>query len=558
MKEKNLLLNRVEGFIRSCMGRLDRGKAAIFIIVGLGLFSFFSDLNISFRDTEGKYAVIAREMLQSNEWLHLRYEGQPYFNKPPLHFWLMGTSSFLFGQGEFGFRFPTAVSAIGTMLLVYYFGQILYNRRTGFIAALIVATNYDFVWYSKRALLDTELTFFITFALLFFFLSYRNPAKKPTYLILAFTSMALGTMIKGLLAIILPGIVLLGFFLINRKELRLRKEIPALIVAGLLLIGIIVPYHLALGEAFNRTFLLGENIHRFFGGSKSYFWYFYMIFLDFFPWAFFLPSAIAFIWPRSFQKLNKEDCFALLWGIGFFLFFTMAKEKSEHYILPLIPPFALLIARFWDNLLTSEKFDQGPYFVVPMSYLLALMAAVGLAIVPPLVQRRHGIPSDFVPILFIIFMICICLALIYLVYKRKLWASYATTIALAVGFTFGLIQYALPAFDRHVSGKLIGSQTSAIIEGAKIAAYFPAGHYLREDVIFYLNLGSPLPQLKDQDELFSYLNMTERVFCLLPKSILMKLQSEPDRPPFSFIKEFYYGHQNLVLISNEELQHNPS
>src|SRR4030095_7823187 len=110
----------------------------------------------------------------------------------------------------------------------------------------------------------------------------------------------------------------------------------------------------------------------------------------------------------------------------------------------------------------------------------------GLAIGPQLVYRRHGIPLDFVPIFLRILMICICLALVYFVYKRKTWASYAATVALAVGFTFGLIQYALPAFDRYASGKQIGLQTSTIIEGAKIAAFFPAGHFLKEDVIFYL------------------------------------------------------------------------
>jgi 4-amino-4-deoxy-L-arabinose transferase-like glycosyltransferase len=142
------------------------------------------------------YGVITREMIKNGEWLYLTYEGQPYLNKPPLHFWLMGISSFLFGQTEFGLRFPTAAAAMGTMLIVYYFGKILYNRRTGFIAALIMATNYVFVWYSKRALLDTELAFFVTLTLLFFYLAYRNQDKKSIYLILAFISSALGTMIK--------------------------------------------------------------------------------------------------------------------------------------------------------------------------------------------------------------------------------------------------------------------------------------------------------------------------------------------------------------------------
>jgi hypothetical protein len=155
-----------------------------------------------------------------------------------------------------------------------------------------------------------------------------------------------------------------------------------------------------------------------------------------------------------------------------------------------------------------------------------------------LVFKRHGIPPDFVPIFLRILMICICSALIYFVYKRKLWASYAATVALAVGFTFGLIQYALPDFDRYVSGKQIGLQTSAAIEGAKIAAFFPEGHFLREDVIFYLKLGFPLPQFKNQDELFAYLNTSERVFCLLPKSIMMKIQEEPGHPAFSLLKNF--------------------
>ncbi|MDE2483905.1 MAG: glycosyltransferase family 39 protein, partial [candidate division NC10 bacterium] len=128
------------------------------------LFVFYSHLGIPLRGDEGMYAAIARRMVRTGDWLQLVYEGRPYVNKPPLHFWLMALSLVLWGPTEFAIRFPSATFGIGLVFLVYFSGKLLFDRRLGVIAALITTTTLAAVWHAHQARFDVELAFWINLA----------------------------------------------------------------------------------------------------------------------------------------------------------------------------------------------------------------------------------------------------------------------------------------------------------------------------------------------------------------------------------------------------------
>nr|MBP7323866.1 glycosyltransferase family 39 protein [Deltaproteobacteria bacterium] len=140
-----------------------------YIVVGIfGLVLFFLNLGEwdLWNPDEPRYAQIAREMRESGEWILPHLNGMVYAEKPPLVFWLTALSQKIFNKDSaFSNRFPSAVAALLTTLVVYWFGTRLFNERAGIFAALVLATNAEFFWLAHRVNLDTMLTLWITAAM---------------------------------------------------------------------------------------------------------------------------------------------------------------------------------------------------------------------------------------------------------------------------------------------------------------------------------------------------------------------------------------------------------
>ena len=129
-------------------------------------WAYFTNLHLSLLEgSEGLYAGIAGEMARRQEFFNLTYQGIPYFNKPPLFFWLLNLSTSMWGDHEIALRIPGALAAVATIALVYLLGVQLISPTAGFWAALVVATTHVFLWYGRRVLFDSTLTFFVTAAI---------------------------------------------------------------------------------------------------------------------------------------------------------------------------------------------------------------------------------------------------------------------------------------------------------------------------------------------------------------------------------------------------------
>src|SRR5215510_12437122 len=93
---------------------------------------------------EPRYAAIAREMLLTGDYITPRLHGVPWFEKPVLMYWLAAAGYKIFGINEAGVRFPSALGATICVFLVYWCGRKLWDRSTGFLAALILATSIGY------------------------------------------------------------------------------------------------------------------------------------------------------------------------------------------------------------------------------------------------------------------------------------------------------------------------------------------------------------------------------------------------------------------------------
>src|SRR5688572_9659051 len=126
---------------------------------------------------EPRYAAIAREMLQTGDYITPRLHGTPWFEKPPLLYWLAVAGYRIFGINEAGARFPSAVSAALCVFLIYWCGRRLWDRRLGFLAAIVLATSIGWFAFARAASMDMLLTASLTAALVFFLVGFNDEGR---------------------------------------------------------------------------------------------------------------------------------------------------------------------------------------------------------------------------------------------------------------------------------------------------------------------------------------------------------------------------------------------
>jgi 4-amino-4-deoxy-L-arabinose transferase-like glycosyltransferase len=188
-----------------------------------GGWAYFANLHLSLLEgSEGLYAGIAGEMGRRREFFDLTYHDVPYFNKPPLFFWLLNLSTSIWGDHEVALRLPGSLAAVGTIVLTYVLGARLVSPTAGFWAALVVATSHVFLWYGRRVLFDSTLTFLVTLAL-FAWIQVQLLGRSSRWYLLAFVSMALGAMLKEMHGFFLPLLVMALYAAIQR-DTRMLKD----------------------------------------------------------------------------------------------------------------------------------------------------------------------------------------------------------------------------------------------------------------------------------------------------------------------------------------------
>ncbi len=336
---------------------------------------------------EPRYAEIAKEMVLSNNYLIPKFNGQVHLEKPPGLYWLTAFTFNIFGFHEWSARLIPVISALLTALFILFIAVEVYaNWYIGINAALILLSSLGWYIFGRFLLTDIVSILLQTIAL-WNFLKYKNTYKKG-FCYGLFIFLALGAMIRGLLALIFPLSAI--FILITlQKDFKLiwRKEwLGAFLVFWI----IFLPWHVLVEmqyPGFLKIYFLHNHIGRFLGqyppgGNNSLsFWPFLGVTIaGFFPWSFFLVGVIQnAIVNRKIIIGNTP--FGWVWSSVTLIFIFLSKAKLERYFLPALPPLSLILADYFHSMV-SYKHKILTRIILCISFLAITVIGVGIYVIP--------------------------------------------------------------------------------------------------------------------------------------------------------------------------------
>ena len=321
-------------------------RRPILTLLLLSFFTFFFGLGrqaITDSD-EAFYAEAAREMVESGDWLtpHFNYEDR--WQKPVLYYWLSAALYRVTGPTEWAARFWSALSGIGLVLITLAAARRIAGRDdTAWLAGAIVATCYGYFTMARLALPDLPLACCITIGIW---------ASLERRWIWAGAAAGLGFLLKGPIALAVPAVVLLPIWW-RERALRPRWRDVAIAAAIFAVIGL--PWYLAMtlehGTAYLESFFLSDNFERFatdrFNEPRPVWFYLPIVVGGLVPWAMFLLvlpwNAIREVARRQ-RRLSDEEWRLLIWAMAPLVLFTASVGKQPRYILPVLPPLAILLA----------------------------------------------------------------------------------------------------------------------------------------------------------------------------------------------------------------------
>ncbi len=349
-------------------------------------------------DVDAVQAQIARNMLESGDWVTARLDGVAYLEKSPLVYWAMAVSYRVFGVHDWAARLPLALCVILLCWATYRFGRWAFSDSAGLYAGVALATCIGLYLFTRILIPDAMVTLTITGAIWAWLrlLEPDEPHPRRWALIMGL-SFGLGLLLKGLIAIVFPILAGVVFMVVTRQAFSLaawRKLNVGLVIA--VAVAIAAPWHVLAtlrnppyfafsmhsgpGEyrGFFWFYFFNEHLLRFLNlryprdyntVPRALFWLFNLIWL--FPWSAYLPAAVKLPY-RSDSRAARARLMALCWIGSVMVFFTFSTTQ-EYYSMPIYPALALLIGSALDS--ESRWIETGKWIVFGIAAILSLVLA---------------------------------------------------------------------------------------------------------------------------------------------------------------------------------------
>ena len=444
------------------------------------------------------YAQTAREMVQSGDWVTPQIYGAPQFEKPILYYWLVAGSFRALGETEFAGRMPTALFATALVLLVWAFGARVWNARTGFLAALVLATGVEFCIMSRLMLTDVPLAAFLAAALFCYWLAVREPERRDRWMFWHLVFAGLAVLTKGPLGSIVTVMATVVFSLGTKRPLLFRgRGFWWGVVAYAVIVG---PWYGAMfawhAKPFWEEFFYRDNWLRMFVAehpSNNHVWYYAgLLLLGSLPW---MPAVALTVW-RMWGRLRADEAvfFQWCWLLTSLIFLTAAQSKLPSYAFYLFVPLAMLVGRTLDELLECGFASIVERWIV-MGFAFFQCTVVGLLAVVAFFEVVPAGSSGWfvgkiasltktlrpfdVPVLLVFAGLAV--SLVFLL-RKNLTAWLLASSTASLGLLAGALTAALPAVEAESSARPVAQ---VLMQARKGDEPMLTGKFLARGIIFY-------------------------------------------------------------------------
>jgi 4-amino-4-deoxy-L-arabinose transferase-like glycosyltransferase len=349
-------------------------------------------------DVDAVQAQIARNMLESGDWVTARLNGVVYLEKSPLVYWMMAASFAIFGVHDQAARLPLALSTVALCWLTYRIGRWAFGPREAFYAGLVMSTGIGLWLFTRILIPDVILTGTIALAMWAFLRTLDPEEPRPRLWSIVYpAAIGTGLLLKGLIAAVFP-IGAAAVYLLVTKQFFERETWRRIrpFTGTLIALAVAAPWHVLATlrnppyidltprsepgqyHGFFWFYFLNEHVFRFLNMRhprdyntvpRHLFWLFHLLW--FFPWSAFFPG-VAKLGYRAADRAGRMRVMALC-QIGFVMVFFTFSTTQEYYSMPIYPAVALLVGC---GMVQQDRWNRAGFTVLAgIGALAAVMIA---------------------------------------------------------------------------------------------------------------------------------------------------------------------------------------
>jgi len=468
--------------------------------------------------------------------------GNVYFDKPLLSYWLILPFSLQGTVTEFSSRLPSAISGIGVILITFIMGSRLFNKMAGIISAMILSTTFMFILWSRTASAEMLNLFMIWLAFLIFFIDNRKGSLIHIFLLYIISAVA--AFCKGPVA---PAVIFisLGFYstvelLINLKNKGFTfasfkeiiysefywicswKGLAGLLTGLVFFTGFLLAPVVLTGSWQSVELMWRENVLRFlkpFDHIEPFYIYLKYIPLFSAPWTLFLIASIMEIKKWEYSRLTR---WIVIIAIAIFTFFTSSGSRRSYYILPILPSLAIITGKVLSDWFNSENPVQNKLINMASMLTAILVALAGAGLL--LAYFHTGIPRHISQLALGITTVAVAAISFRLLLNKKQFRSFLTLFSIIFIIELWTFTIGMAVAESNRTLLPFAKKTTLQlqhVDNSKIAIYQLGDSAL----IFYLKR-KPLKYYNNIAELKDFIHKNPDGFIIAELSAMSSLQSE--------------------------------
>jgi len=483
-----------------------RAAIAGFVVLALWFILLLGARPLNVPD-EGRYTEVAREMMLSGDYVTPRVNGVVFLDKPPLYYWLSSLSLRAFGVHEWSARFVSALFGIFGCVVTFLVARRAFGMRAAWLAMGVMASSPLYFLSSQYADMNLTVAVLISSSLGFFLLGTFHPpgdARRRHLMWLAYLCAAFATLTKGLIGIVFP-MAIIGLWILLRRDWKLLTRMYLGSGMAIYLV-VTIPWFVLAQRAnpdFLHFFFVYQHFTRFsgtgFNNPNPVWFYLPVILIGMFPWTFAVGQAaaraIGLVW-RSPQQ-EAAALFLVIWMLFVLAFFSIPQSKVVGYILPVVPPLAMLTGALLVRLPEHSDASASARSNLYLYSALASVFAVAIFVVefrPP--RKLVGVPGISLDETIVgLVLLASAIAVTALTWQRRYRS--AGVAMLVSGFAFIVaIYHAASTISPHSIKPLALELRSMLRPGDVVATY--QEYY--QDLPVYLGLTRPVVVITELPE----------------------------------------------------------